>query len=55
MTTIWVYDYLLTVGDEVGVHPDGDDDAVRNLTTLYRSVTCGKLRVLSVRESVLYA
>jgi hypothetical protein len=51
VTALWVYDYFLTVEDEVAEFPDDDDDdAERNLTTLYRSVTYGKRRALSVRK-----
>ena len=50
VTTLWIYDYFLTVGDEV-VDFINDDSTEGNLTTLRRSATHGKQRTLSVRES----
>ena len=44
---LWTYDYLLTVGDEVGIA--NYNDARRNLIALCRSFTHGKRRTFSVR------
>jgi len=41
VTALWVYDYFLTLKDEVMEFYDGDD-AEKDLTTSYRSVTHGK-------------
>jgi len=49
VTALWVYDYLLTLGDEVIVLYGGIG-AERNLTTPYRSFTHGKWRTFSVRK-----
>ena len=49
VTALWVYDYFLTLEDEVeGFHDH--NDAERNLTTPSSSVTHGRRRVFSVRD-----
>lgn len=49
VAALWVYDYFLTVCDEVAGFPSGNG-AERDLTTLYRSATRGRRRALLVRE-----
>ena len=49
MTALWIYDYLLTLEDEVTGFHDGND-AERNLTTAHRSVMHGRRRAYSVRN-----
>jgi len=46
---LWAYDYLLTVGDEVGT--THYNDAEKKLTFLFRFITHGNRRTFSVRES----
>jgi hypothetical protein len=48
VAALWVYDYFLTVCDEVAESPNGN--GTRDLTTLYRSATRGRRRALLVRE-----
>jgi len=48
------YDYLLTLKDEVAKLHD-DNDAERNLTTSYRSVTHGRRRAFSVRKHLRFS
>ena len=49
-----VYDYLLTLEDEVAELRD-DNDVERNLTTSHRSVTRGKRRTFSVRKCLRFS
>lgn len=49
MTALLIYDYFLTLKDEVAGFRD-DSGAEKNLTTSYSSAMHGRRRVLSVRK-----